>query len=251
MAKFEQGGSDTGATRAGIAAPDAQLKLRAASAITSMLTRDLLQPLAAALAHLHRGARQIKARGEPVENAAQIELAAKQTIKAMEIIGRMRGLATEDQLSGRHESLRLMVDRARTELILQKRLDAEVDVQIRADATYVVVDRASIEFVITNLLTNALDAMAGRTGRTIDIQSSRRGDMVELRIADSGPGLSEAVRTRLFTSQLTTKPGGSGLGLSICRAIVEAHGGKLWAAGSSRKGAEFYLTLPIARHPAG
>ena len=103
--------------------------------------------------------------------------------------------------------------------------------------------------MILNLIVNAVEAMtrAGEGPRELLISSKKaEPDRVLVEVRDSGPGLSPAGVEHLFDAFYTTKPGGMGMGLSIARSIVEAHGGRLWAAANVPRGAVFQFTIPIS-----
>ncbi len=109
-------------------------------------------------------------------------------------------------------------------------------------------DRVQLQQVILNLILNAVEAMSGVSERSRELLIRTGKDAsggVLVAIQDSGPGLSLESFDRLFDAFYTTKPGGIGMGLSICRSIVEAHGGRLWAARRDGPGASFQFTLPI------
>jgi PAS domain S-box-containing protein len=112
-------------------------------------------------------------------------------------------------------------------------------------------DRVQLQQVILNLIINAVDAMSGTNegSRELLIGSwkSDYGDVL-VAVRDSGPGLAPATRERLFDAFYTTKPGGLGLGLSICRSIIEAHGGQLWAEANVPRGANFQFRIPVTAH---
>ena len=111
-------------------------------------------------------------------------------------------------------------------------------------------DRVQLQQVVLNLIINAVEAMSGVSdGPRELLVSTRTSDTGDVRVAvrDSGPGLTPAALERLFEPFYTTKPGGLGLGLSICRSIIEAHGGRLWASANVPRGAIFQFTLPV--HP--
>ena len=97
-----------------------------------------------------------------------------------------------------------------------------------------------------NLMRNAVEAMAGSERRELTVSAVRAGAMVEIRVSDIGPGLPEQVRARLFEPFVTTKRDGMGVGLSVCRTIVEAHGGELRGEDRVGGGAVFRLTIPLA-----
>jgi C4-dicarboxylate-specific signal transduction histidine kinase len=94
------------------------------------------------------------------------------------------------------------------------------------------------------LMRNAVEAMAQSDRRELTITASRSNGMVEITVADSGPGLPDPVRTRLFQPFVTTKPDGMGVGLSVSHAIVEAHGGEMHARNAAEGGAVFHFTIP-------
>jgi signal transduction histidine kinase len=109
-------------------------------------------------------------------------------------------------------------------------------------------DRVEIQQVLINLVMNGMEAMDAidQRGRNLLIRSHQNGDQVLVAVQDSGTGIDAASIDRLFNSFYTTKPGGLGMGLSICRSIIEAHGGKLWASQNAGPGATFQFTLQAA-----
>jgi C4-dicarboxylate-specific signal transduction histidine kinase len=110
-------------------------------------------------------------------------------------------------------------------------------------------DRVQIQQVLSNLLENAAEAMSGREPRQrhVEIDIVRTGDYVRICVADSGTGIGRDQLKQVFEPFYTTKRDGLGLGLAICRSIVQLHGGKLWAASDGRHGAAFHFTLPLAK----
>jgi signal transduction histidine kinase len=107
--------------------------------------------------------------------------------------------------------------------------------------------RAQLGQVVVNLVANACEALAGVDGpRRLTVSTSERGGRVELAVADNGPGLADGVKAQLFEPFVTTKPGGLGMGLAICRSIAERHGGHLTAESPAGGGVRMTLTLPAA-----
>ena len=108
-------------------------------------------------------------------------------------------------------------------------------------------DRVQLQQVILNLIINAVEAMSGAREGSRELLISTRifqSDGVLVLVRDSGPGLAPAGLERIFEAFYTTKPGGLGMGLSVCRSIIEAHGGRLWANPNVAQGAVFQFTVP-------
>jgi two-component system sensor kinase FixL len=110
----------------------------------------------------------------------------------------------------------------------------------------VVVDRVQIQQVIVNLVRNALDAMQDAPRRELSVSTSIDDDVALVSVADTGPGLDPIAAEKLFQPFVTTKATGMGVGLSISRTIVEAHGGRLWHEPNSAGGATFRFTVQLA-----
>ena len=111
----------------------------------------------------------------------------------------------------------------------------------------VLIDKVQIQQVLLNLIRNAVEAMQSSVRRELTIRTVVSADgMVEVSVTDSGPGLAADIREKLFQPFVTTKPSGMGVGLSICRGIIEAHGGRMWLADGPGSGAAFHFTLSAA-----
>jgi signal transduction histidine kinase len=129
-----------------------------------------------------------------------------------------------------------------------------ITLETTAESLQVQADAVQIQQVILNLIRNSIDAMQGipesRRHIVLRTQVDSEGD-VEFMVADRGPGIDPAVAAELFNPFFTTKPGGMGLGLSISRSIIRAHGGKLWCSPNPGGGARFFFTLPAITASAG
>ena len=124
----------------------------------------------------------------------------------------------------------------------------DVHLLLAEDVPPVMVDKVQIHQVITNLIRNGIDAMAETADRHLTISTARRGSgEVEVSVADTGSGLAEEVVPRLFQPFVTTKPDGIGIGLSICRTIINAHEGQIWATANPGGGTVFHFTVPVAQ----
>ena len=211
------------------------------------LAHELNQPLSAA-ANSVNAARRLLASGEPhkIEMAPEVmDEAAAEILRAGQIIGRLRAFVVKGETERRVENVAQMVEQART-LALVGVEAAGVRSFFRFDPNVerVFADQVQIQQVLVNLMRNAIEAMTAGTRRELEVRATLLNDhTVEIAIADSGPGLPRAVANHLFEPFISTKPGGMGLGLSICRSIVEAHGGRLRSEPNPGGGTIFRFTL--------
>jgi two-component system sensor kinase FixL len=131
--------------------------------------------------------------------------------------------------------------------LIRASLAAEVPtltVQVDPEEPYVEIDRVQVQQVLFNLLRNGIEAMQDQPRRELIVATQgAQGGMVEISVADSGPGLPDEVRSRLFQPFVTTKPTGMGIGLSVCQGIVELHGGRIWADDRIGGGTVFRFTV--------
>ena len=110
-----------------------------------------------------------------------------------------------------------------------------------------VADRVQLQQVLMNLMLNGIDEMKGTGGAVITVSSQLGNDgQTEISVSDMGPGLPAGKADQIFDAFFTTKPQGSGMGLAICKSIVESQGGRIWANGAGGRGATFHFTLPVA-----
>ena len=129
--------------------------------------------------------------------------------------------------------------------------DTEIEVALEDPEAVVSIDKIQIQQVLLNLLRNGMEAVADSPRRRLVVATAIRDDgMLAISVADSGPGLSLEVARKLFEPFVTSKSDGLGVGLSICRFIVEAHGGRIWADPGTTEGAVFRFTVPAEPEPA-
>ena len=121
--------------------------------------------------------------------------------------------------------------------------------EIERNLPDVLADPVQVQQVLINLFRNATEAMASSERRELHIGAARDGDSVRIAVRDTGSGLAPGLAERLFRPFTTTKPDGMGVGLSICRSIIEAHGGRIWAEPNAGGGTVFVFTIPLARRP--
>lgn len=223
-------------------------RLSAMGEMASALAHELNQPLSA-IANYLNGARRIMERGEDREGKVlqAVEKAADQALRAGDIIRRLRDFLARGEGERTVESLAKLVHEA-CELALVGVKEGDVDVRYSIDPHLdrVVVDRVQIQQVIVNLVRNALDAMQDSPRRQLTVSTTIADDMAVVNVADTGPGIDPAIAERLFQPFVTTKASGMGVGLSICRTIVEAHGGRIWAETNPSGGAIFCFSVRLA-----
>ncbi|MBV8615168.1 MAG: PAS domain S-box protein, partial [Acetobacteraceae bacterium] len=211
--------------------------------MASALAHEVNQPLTAIVNYLS-GARRLLAAGNNAGALQAIERVAAQADRARQIIQRLRAFARKGEAEKRVESLAQTIEEASALALVGSSSKVKLRVRVADDAAEAVIDKVQIQQVLVNLMRNAVEAMAGSERRELLISTARAGDMVAISVADTGPGLPEQVRTRLFQPFVTTKPTGMGVGLSVSSAIVEAHGGELRAEDAEGGGTVFRLTVP-------
>jgi two-component system, LuxR family, sensor kinase FixL len=219
--------------------------------LASSLAHELNQPLTA-IANYYETLRDLLATPPDKETLAMVRAAlddaADQAIRAGQIVRRLREFVSHGDMERRIESLSRIVTEANAlALVGTYEHGIEVQVQLDPNADNVLVDRIQIQQVLVNLIRNAIDAMMNTPVRSLTMRtdSDSRGFM-RVSVEDSGSGISEAVAAELFQPFVTTKKSGMGIGLSICRTIVEAHGGRIWFEPAGNAGTIFHFTLPAA-----
>ena len=215
--------------------------------LATAIAHEINQPLAAIVNYLEAAA-VLLADGEqpdlrPIREA--VDLCADEAIRAGEIIRRLRESATNGQTEKAVINLRSAIETS-VALVLAGTITTglSVDIQINEKAEEVFADRVQVQQVLVNLIRNAIEAMKDIPSRMIDIIARPSDDaMVEVIVSDSGPGLDGTIVQHLFQPFATTKAEGLGHGLSICHAIIEGHGGRIWADRSHFAGMAFHFTI--------
>ena len=222
-------------------------RVATAGELATSLAHEVNQPLAAIVANAS-AARHLLQR----DDATHVELAeilgdiARQGERASEVIRRMREFLRKRESERKPVSIEEIV--RSTLPLVRRELDeqnVQLNLEIEPDLPQVLADAVQLQQVLVNLIKNACEAMAGASGlHRIVISASQLSGRVQVQIRDNGPGLAPGVERRLFEPYVTTKTGGMGLGLAICRTIVEAHGGRLSASPAQTAGVVFRFDLP-------
>lgn len=221
------------------------------ASFASSLAHELNQPLTA-IANYCEAARDLLGNGSDRETLDTVQEAldeaSKESVRAGQIVRRLRNFISRGETEQRVESLaRLITEANALALVGSREHGIEVQVQLDPDADLVFVDRIQVQQVLTNLIRNAIDAMIDSSQKSLIIRTAADPqDYVTVTVEDTGPGISESVVAELFQPFVTSKSAGMGIGLSICRTIVESHGGRIWFEERPGGGTAFHFTLPSA-----
>ena len=216
----------------------------------SAVSHELNNPLAAVLTNLQIVSRVVgRAETPPTQRLLDaIDGARGQAERAGEIIRGLREMVEAGEAQRTEENVNQMLREA-VELVREDEnmANAQCVFDLASDLPVVIMNRVQVQQVVLNLVRNAIEAMADDVAPTIRIISSTPdADSVEIAIEDSGPGISSEVSEQLFQPMVTTKPTGMGIGLSICRTIVESHGGRMTVSRGAGGGARFSFTIATA-----
>jgi two-component system sensor kinase FixL len=230
-------------------------RMTAMGQLTSALAHELNQPLTAVMNYMNAARRGLESSADPAVLRARelLEKAVAQTGRAGQIIRRLRDFIEKKEPNRSLEDLNASVEEAvALGLVGAAADDIVIETRLEPDLPQILFDRIQIQQVIVNLLRNAVEAMEGAETRKIVITTARLiPACVEIAVCDNGPGISPDIAARLFQPFSTTKAKGMGMGLSICKAIIEAHGGRLWAAPNPGGGAQFHFRLPVDEEVGG
>ena len=219
--------------------------------LASSLAHELNQPLTALTSYCE-GALQLLEGAPSAENIEIVREALKdaadEAMRAGQIVRRMRDFLAHGETERRVESLAQLITEANALALVGSR-EHGIDVQVHLDpkCNHVFVDRIQIQQVLFNLIRNAIDAMLETPERSLTISSKAEpAGFVTVCVQDTGSGVGEGLAPQLFQPFITSKETGMGIGLSICRTIVEAHGGRIWFESGDGGGTVFEFTLPQA-----
>jgi len=216
--------------------------------VATGLAHELNQPLTAVLNYSNAGLDTADERGE-TELKTILGKIAEQATRAGNIIRRLRAFVEKRGPNRSPENIALTVDEAiRLGQINAAERGIKLRVSLEQSLPSVLIDRIQIQQVLINLIKNAAEAMEQSQRRELTVTISKMGpDFVEVAVADTGPGISDEMAEKLFQPFVTTKAHGMGMGLSICRGIIESHGGRLRLEPNPGGGALFRFNVPVAK----
>jgi two-component system sensor kinase FixL len=229
-------------------------RLTAMGEMASSLAHELNQPLSAIANYVRGSATLLDA---PVPDVGRLRDALNrandQALRAGDIIKRLREFVAKGETEHTVEDpAKLMEEASALALVGARDFGVRVSLRLGRNVGKVVVDKVQVQQVALNLIRNAMEAMQETSRRELTIVvEPGKDDMVLFSVADTGPGISDAVLPKIFQPFVTTKAQGMGVGLSICRTIVEAQGGRIWVESNSEGGATFRFTLPRAEAEEG
>ncbi|THD54641.1 PAS domain S-box protein [Phenylobacterium sp.] len=224
------------------------------SELTASLAHEIIQPISAAVANARAAQRWLDPEAPDLEEArAAVAAIVSNGTLAAEIVSRTRRLFERGALQGEVVEVNDIIREA-VQLLSGEAARQAVSIRTFLESTpEILADRVQLQQVVVNLVLNAFDALKEVDGKKeVAIRSQLDGEQVMVSVSDTGEGLPPEMVDRLFETFFTTKPRGTGMGLSISRSIITAHGGRLWAEPNNPRGATFQFALPILpQQPTG
>jgi two-component system sensor kinase FixL len=225
-------------------------RLTAMGEMASALAHELNQPLSA-IANYLKGSERLLDVDPPDREKIRRALsnATDQALRAGEIIRRLRNFVAKGEADRRIENLsKLLEEAGALAMIGAKERGVRLRFDVHRDLNLVLADKVQVQQVVLNLMRNAIDAMEGAPRRELTVSARPAPDeMTEISVADTGSGIAPEVAERLFQPFVSSKAQGMGVGLSISRTIVEAHGGRIWVESNPGGGTVFRFTLRTVR----
>jgi two-component system sensor kinase FixL len=222
-------------------------RVRSMGQMAAALSHELNQPLTATANYVRAAMRLLDAPEADLARVRQaLTLATQQTLRSGEIIRRLRSFVARGEVARQPENIAKLIEEASAlALVGARERGVAVELNAAADLPPVAVDRVQIQQVLLNLIRNAVEAMEDSPDRHLTVSTEAWESKVMVAVADTGSGIAPEIEAQLFQPFVSTKREGMGIGLSVCRTIVEAHGGRLWAEPNPAGGSVFRFTLPM------
>jgi PAS domain S-box-containing protein len=214
--------------------------------LSASIAHEVNQPLAAVVANSHACQRWLSSSPPNVDRA---KVTAGRIVRdansAAEVVSRIRALFRQSNDARTTSRIDVVIEEVTALMKLEAmRKQVSLSTYVEPKLPELLLDRVQLQQVLVNLMRNAIEAVEDRKGaRTLQVRASALGDAVRVEVSDNGGGLQHP--DRIFESFFTTKEKGMGMGLAICRSIIESHGGRLWAEPNAEAGTTFVFTLPL------
>jgi len=223
-------------------------RLTAMGEMASSLAHELNQPLSAITNYLRGAGTLLKSKQVDASRIRDVlDRSAEQALRAGDIIKRLREFVAKGETQQTIENPGVLLEEAAAlALVGAKEQGVRVTLRCDRDVPDIVVDKVQIQQVALNLIRNAIEAMETVSRRELTIAVKRQKDAALFSVTDTGTGIAPEIAQHLFEPFVTSKPNGMGVGLSICRTIIEAHGGRIVADSNKGGGTIFEFTIPLA-----
>jgi two-component system sensor kinase FixL len=228
-------------------------RLTAMGEMASSLAHELNQPLSAITSYLRGAATLLKSEQVDRKRIGEaLDRSSEQALRAGDIIKRLREFVAKGETQHTLENpATLLEEAAALALVGAREQGVRVSLRCDRDLPDIIVDKIQVQQVALNLIRNAVEAMETTSRRDLTIDARRDGEFAFFSVADTGAGINPEISQHLFQPFVTSKANGMGVGLSICRTIIEAHGGRITARPNDGGGTVFEFTLPFAEPEAG
>jgi two-component system sensor kinase FixL len=216
--------------------------------MASGLAHEITQPLGAIMNYVN-AARRTAAMAQPALASDLLDKVSEQAQRAVEIVRRLRSFVAMSDIEQERCDLHVLIEEAIALAVLGPAArSVRIDLRLMSGSLQVTVDRVQIQQVLVNLLRNGIDAMLGAPRQEIAISTTLdEHGFVIVSVSDTGSGVEPDLAAQLFEAFVTSKAEGLGIGLSISKAIIEAHGGRIWFTPNPDIGASFHFSLPLNR----
>ncbi len=222
-------------------------RVRSMGQMAAALAHELNQPLTATANYVRAAWRMLSTPQPDLKRVSEaMQLAVEQTLRSGDIIRRLRTFVSRGEATRQPESTPKLIEEALAlALVGAKERGVKVLISLDPNLPAVAVDRVQIQQVLLNLIRNAMEAMEDVSVRQLTVAASAAARHVLVTVRDTGTGVTPEIEAKLFQPFVTTKPEGMGIGLSVCRTIIEAHDGRLWMEQNPGGGSVFHFTLPM------